>query len=142
MPCFLPSSEMQDYFRATDSYLSFTETSKWTQVHTFSTSSTLPWDKSDKSRICWSSPAGAFAIFQCFHFPDLSIGSSTVIFGNFWSPCTKCWCGEVRALNYSPLSFQANFSASSALPLRTKMDTISSFFFEGIRTNLAAWIAW
>ena len=28
-------------------------------------------DKSDKSRIRWSSPAGAFAMFQCFRFPDL-----------------------------------------------------------------------
>ena len=28
-------------------------------------------DKSDKSQIRWSSTAGAFAMFQCFHFPDL-----------------------------------------------------------------------
>ena len=27
-------------------------------------------DKSDKSQIRWSSPVGAFAMFQCFRFPD------------------------------------------------------------------------
>ena len=41
-------------------------------------------DKSENSRICWSSSAGAFAIFQCFRFPDLSIGSSTVIFSGIF----------------------------------------------------------
>ena len=28
-------------------------------------------DKSDNLRIRWSSPAGAFATFQCYRFPDL-----------------------------------------------------------------------
>ena len=41
-------------------------------------------DKSDKSRIRWSSPALAVAMFQCFRFPGLSIGSSTVIFSGIF----------------------------------------------------------
>ena len=92
-------------------------------------------DKNDKSPI---------RLFQCFCFPDLQevVNGHVETDGSHWA--LGCSPGlfvqllqslilvEVRALYYSPLSFQPNpsltiFSTSSALPLQTKTDTTLLF---------------
>ena len=139
----------------------FTGTSKWSQVRKFSASLTFLWQKrqvTDSFDLLLQSFTGydgvAMELLPCFSVFGFQIFKR--FFRNIWSPCTKCWCGKrrvafgawllvqllqplllvevhVRALYYSPLSFQPNpsltiSSASCALPVQTKTDTTSSFF--------------
>ena len=135
-PAFFPSLEMQDKFRVMDSFRSGTETYKWNQARFYLIN--FPQnqhflDKRDMSPIRWSSPAVfcnsvAIELSPCFSVLAFQI-CKRFFNSDFWSTCTKCWCGnqwvafsawllvellqllllvEERALNRSRLSFQPN----------------------------------
>ena len=134
-------------FSATDSFHSGTGISNasGTKFEIFPAQVQRFLDKGDKSPIRWSSPlscrstgydSGAMELLPCFSVFPFQI-FKRFFNRDFWSPCTKCWCGNRRVASalgclfnsFSPqLSFQPKpsltiFSASSALPLQTNTDT-------------------
>ena len=102
----------------------------------------------------------AIKLLPCFSVFAFQIFK--IFFRNFWSPCTKCWCGkrqvtfgawllaqflqplllvEGRALYYSPLRFEPNpsltiSSACCVLPVQTITETTSSFLSKAFESIL------